>query len=300
MFDKFLTNGKLDNILESSIKLIEIIIKMINQENQQADVGQKTRNKDFDYPAYVLGAAVIIAAVIISGTALYVVKKAGAGLDTALSAAQSISQKMAAQAAAGLVPAQQPSAAAPSQAPSAPGALVKIALKSTTPYLGASSAKVTVVEYADYECPFCEKFFSGVWPELYAKYVKTGKIRFFYQDFAFLGPDSNTAAEATHCAADQNRFWQYHDYLFSNQGQEGSGWATADHQKQFAQAVGLNTAQFNQCLDSGKYKLEVLNETAAGKSYGVSGTPTVFVNGVAIVGAQPISAFEKAIDAALK
>jgi protein-disulfide isomerase len=274
----------------------------MNQDNvPQPDLNPRPRNKDFDYPAYVLGAAVIIAAIIVSGTALYVVKKAGAKLDTALSAAQSISQKMAAQAAAGLVPSQQqPSAAAPSQAPSAPGAPVKIALKSTTPYLGASSAKVTVVEYADYECPFCEKFFSGVWPELYAKYVKTGKIKFFYQDFAFLGPDSNTAAEATHCAADQNKFWQYHDYLFSNQGQEGSGWATADHQKQFAQAVGLNTAQFNQCLDSGKYKTEVLNETAAGKSYGVSGTPTVFVNGVAIVGAQPASAFEKAIDAALK
>jgi protein-disulfide isomerase len=137
-------------------------------------------------------------------------------------------------------------------------------------------------------------------PVLKTKYISTGEIKFVYQDFAFLGPDSNTAAEASHCAADQNKFWQYHDYLFTNQGQEGSAWATADHQKQFAAAVGLNAAKFNQCLDSGKYKQEVLDETAAGKSYGVSGTPSVFVNGSIIVGAQPLASFEQAIDAALK
>jgi len=190
---------------------------------------------------------------------------------------------------------------APGQAQALPaqGAPVKITLPANVPYLGSSNAKVMVVEYADYECPYCEKFFTGTWPDLKTKYVDTGKIKFIYQDFAFLGPDSNTAAEASHCAADQNKFWQYHDYLFTNQGQEGSGWATADHQKQFAQTMGLNTAQFNKCLDSGKYKQEVLNETAAGHTYGVSGTPTIFVNGTPIVGAQPASAFEQAIDAAL-
>jgi protein-disulfide isomerase len=114
-----------------------------------------------------------------------------------------------------------------------------------------------------------------------------------------LGPDSNTAAEASHCAADQNKFWQYHDYLFNHQGQEGSSWATAEHQKEFAKAVGLNAAQFSQCLDSRKYKQEVLDETSSGRSYGVTGTPTVFVNGAAIVGAQPNASFTAAIDSAL-
>ena len=187
-------------------------------------------------------------------------------------------------------------AAQPAAAPTAP---VNITLKSSTPYLGNANAKVTVVEYADYECPFCEQWFKTVWPDLKTKYVDTGKIKFVYQDFAFLGPDSNTAAEASHCAADQNMFWQYHDYLFANQGAEGSGWATATHQKQFAQSVGLNVSQFNSCLDGGKYKQEVLDETAAGKSYGVTGTPSIFINGSIIVGAQPATAFEQAIDAAL-
>ncbi len=182
----------------------------------------------------------------------------------------------------------------------APTGPVNITLKSNAPFLGKADAPVTVVEYADYECPFCEQWYKTVMPDLKTKYIDTGKVKFYYQDFAFLGPDSNTAAEATHCAADQNMFWQYHDYLFSNQGQEGSGWATASHQKQFAQAVGLNISQFNQCLDSGKYKQQVLDETDAGKSYGVSGTPSVFINGTIIVGAQPLQSFEQAIDAALK
>ena len=193
-----------------------------------------------------------------------------------------------------------PAAQAAQQPTTAPGTPVKITLKPNTPFLGSANAKVTVVEFADYECPFCEEWYKTVWPDIKAKYIDTGKIKFYYQDFAFLGPDSNTASEAAHCAADQNKFWQYHDYLFTNQGAEGSGWATADHQKQFAQAVGLNTATFNSCLDGGKYKQEVLDETAAGRSYGVSGTPTIFINGSPIVGAQPAASFEQAIETALK
>ncbi len=180
------------------------------------------------------------------------------------------------------------------------GQPVAISLPGNTPFIGSANAKVTVVEYADYRCPFCEKWYTTVMPTLKEKYINTGKIKFMYQDFAFLGPDSNTAGEASHCAADQNMFWQYHDYLFEHQGDESSNWANATHQKEFAQALGLNMTQFNSCLDSGKYKKEVTDETAAGKKYGVTGTPTIFVNGVAIVGAQPLQSFTDAIDAALK
>ncbi len=259
--------------------------------------------KDLSFAAYIIGASLLVSAVLVSATLLYIFKTASTRLDSVGSTMEAAVQKIAAQTAAAIpsqqqVP-QQPSAVQPSAAP-APTGPVKITLKPNTPYLGSNTAKVTVVEYADYQCPFCEKWYSSVMPDLKSKYIDTGKIKFVYQDFAFLGPDSNTAAEASHCAADQNKFWQYHDYLFSHQGQEGSAWATGDHQKQFAAAVGLNTTQFNSCLDSGKYKQEVLDETAAGKSYGVSGTPSVFVNGQIIVGAQPAATFEKAIDAALK
>jgi protein-disulfide isomerase len=262
----------------------------------------KIRNQDFDYVAHVLGASLIVAALIISGTMLYMYHSMTSGYQAVMQAAGQYVGTAAGSnggsAPSGSAGSAAGTAAAPAAA-AAPGAPVNIALKANVPYLGSSSAKVTVVEYADYECPYCEKFFTDTWPDIYSKYVKTGKIKFIYQDFAFLGPDSNTAAEASHCAADQSKFWQYHDYLFSHQGAEGSGWATADHQKEFAQAVGLNTSQFNSCLDSGKYKQEVLDETAAGKTYGVSGTPSVFVNGVILVGAQPTTTFEQAIDAAL-
>ncbi len=247
------------------------------------DVSEASKTpKDLGFLAYVVGASVIIGAILISASLFYnfklVIKQMG---------------KTATVAQVPVAPTTNPGT------PTVPAGPVDITLDQNTPFLGNKDAKVTVIEYADYQCPFCEKFYTEVYPQLKSKYIDTGKIKFIYQDFAFLGADSNTAAEATHCAADQNKFWQYHDYLFTHQGQENGGWATLDHQKQFAAAVGLNAGQFNQCMTSGKYKDQVAKETAAGKSYGVTGTPSVFVNGVIIVGAQPLANFTQAIDAAL-
>ncbi len=244
--------------------------------------------KSAQIAAWIIAASIVLGALIVSASLFINFHMAFKQLNK-LSLAQSQA----------VAPAAPGNIAAGAQTAPSPAAPANITLKPNTPYLGNASAKVTVVEYADYECPFCEQWFKTVWPDLKAKYVDTGKIKFVYQDFAFLGPDSNTASEAAHCAADQNMFWQYHDYLFNNQGAEGSGWAAAAHETQFAQAVGLNMAEFNSCFNSGKYKQEVLDETAAGKSYGVSGTPSVFVNGSIIVGAQPATTFEQAIDAAL-
>lgn len=233
-------------------------------------------------------ASILLGSLLVCGTIFYSTRTVLKKLDT-LSGSGAIAQQQGQGA---------PAAGANQQAQ--PGAPVKITLQPDTPYLGKPDAKVTVVEYADYQCPFCEKWYTGVFPQLKSKYIDTGKIKFVFQDFAFLGADSNTASEAVHCAADQNKFWEYHDYLFSHQGQENTGWATAVHQKEFAKTVGLNVTKFNQCLDSHKYQKQVQDETNAGKSYGVTGTPTTFVNGQIIVGAQPIEAFEQAIDAALK
>ena len=245
---------------------------------------------DYNSLAYVLAAAIIIGGALIAGSVLYSTKLFLQHADDAASVSQTATQPTA----------QAPSAPQQPTVPSQPTGPVNIKLAGNVPYLGSGSAKVTVVEFADYECPFCERWYTTVMPDLKSKYIDTGKIKFVYQDFAFLGPDSNTLAEGSHCAADQNKFWQYHDYIFSHQGQENSGWGTPDKVKALAAAMGgLNLNQFNQCLDSGKYKQEVLNETSAGKTYGVSGTPTVFINGTAIVGAQPASTFTAAIDAAL-
>ncbi len=244
---------------------------------------------DLSFAAYIIGAAVLVGAILVTISMFVNTNRILQHIDSGSGVAAGTQTAPAAPSAAGTQP---------STAPTGP---VNITLKPNTPFLGSGSAKVTVVEYADYQCPFCERWYTSTWPDLKAKYVDTGKIKFVYQDFAFLGPDSNTLAEGSHCAADQNKFWQYHDYIFSHQQQENTGWATQDKVEALAQNIsGLNSSQFNQCLNSGKYKQEVLDETAAGRQYGVTGTPTVFVNGTAIVGAQPATAFEQAIDAALK
>lgn len=269
-----------------------IIIESTEPAEEVKIVEEPTKPTDkMEKAAYIIGGSILVSAILISGTIFYNARMVLRYLDSTLpNVLSSISTGSAGQGGT------QTTGTAAAPTPANPA---KIVLKPNTPYEGNANAKVTVVEFADYQCPFCEQFYKTIWPQLKSAYVDTGKIKFVYQDFAFLGSDSNVSAMAAHCAADQNKFWQYHDYLFSNQGQENSGWATADHQKQFAVSVGLNTSQFNQCLDSHKYNQEVTDETAAGKSYGVNGTPTVFVNGVPFVGVQPYATFQQAIDKAL-
>jgi protein-disulfide isomerase len=167
-------------------------------------------------------------------------------------------------------------------------------------YLGSMSAPVTMVEYGDYQCPFCGSFYVNTWPALKSEYVDTGKVRFQFQDMAFLGPDSTLAAEGAHCAGDQYRFWEYHDYLYAHQGLENSGWASTAQLNQFASELGLDTTQFAACLNSAKYLQEVQNETAAGHQQNINATPGFLINGTILMGAQPLASFEQVINAALQ
>jgi protein-disulfide isomerase len=167
------------------------------------------------------------------------------------------------------------------------------------PMLGKTSAPVTVVEFADYQCPFCERFFKTNQSAIVADYVNSGKVKFVWMDYAFLGQESIWAAEAARCANDQGKFWQYHSYLFNHQGAENSGAYSKAKLKEFAVALGLNTAQFNTCLDSDTHLADVQKDTKYGSSLGVSGTPATFINGILITGAVPYSDIKSAIDAAL-
>jgi uncharacterized protein (TIGR03437 family) len=166
-------------------------------------------------------------------------------------------------------------------------------------YLGNPAATVTMLQFGDYQCPFCDEFFRDTWPQLKSEYVDTGKVRLQFQDYAFLGSDSTTSAMAAHCAGDQYRFWQYHDYLYAHQGSENNGWGAPEHQKQFAAIMGLNADQFGQCLDSGKYLSAVQSENADANSRSINSVPTFLINQTKVVGAQPIAVFEQAINAAL-
>ena len=173
-------------------------------------------------------------------------------------------------------------------------------LASDGPMLGDPKAPVTVVEFADFQCPFCGRFFKTTGAQLIEKYVKTGKVKFVYRDFAFLGEESEWAGEAAECAKEQGKFWEYHDYLFNHQNGENQGAFSKDHLKEFASAVGLDQAKFDTCLDTDKYVGNVRKDTEAGKTAGVSGTPTTFVDGKIVVGAVPISQFDTMITEALK
>jgi protein-disulfide isomerase len=173
------------------------------------------------------------------------------------------------------------------------------AVSSSDFVLGDQNAPVTVIEYGDFQCPFCGKFFKDTGSTLREKYVKTGKVKLIYRDFAFLGDESLWAANAARCAGEQGKFWQYHDYLYSNQAGENQGAFSKSNLKGFAAALGLEKEKFNSCLDSEKYTAAIQKETKEGGDAGVSGTPASFINGTLYAGALSSATFTQIIDGEL-
>src|SRR3989344_6963375 len=167
------------------------------------------------------------------------------------------------------------------------------------PILGNKDAKVTVIEFADFQCPFCEKYHKEIIPSLKKDYIDSGKIKFAYRHYAFLGQESTDSALASECANEQDKFWEFHDYLFDNQAGENQGAFAKNKLKEFAVTLGLNSAQFNECLDSAKYKENVDKDIAQGGKAGVNGTPATFVNGILISGAIPYAELKAEIEKAL-
>lgn len=144
--------------------------------------------------------------------------------------------------------------------------------------LGPADAKVVVEVFEDFQCPACDVFSTQSQPQLVREFVDTGKIRFVYKDFAFLGPESLAASIAARCAGDQGLFWPYHEYLFANQKGENQGHFSKSFLTAIGAKVGVEPQKFSACLDSAAPKDATEAETAEGKKRGVAGTPTVFVN----------------------
>ncbi len=176
------------------------------------------------------------------------------------------------------------------------------------PSLGDANAEVIVIEFSDFQCPFCRMFYDQTISSLKDEYVSTGKVRFVYRDFPLssIHPLAQKSAEASECADEQGKFWEYHNKMFDEQSKLGQG--TIDYSiedlKNWATEISLDANQFNQCLDSGKYEQEVQKEFQDGVSYGVSGTPTFYIVNlqkgfVEVVGAQPYSAIKQVIDSEL-
>lgn len=165
------------------------------------------------------------------------------------------------------------SASFPSATPNEPIGL------GTNPPLGKKSAKVQLVEFGDFQCPYCGQFFNLIEPQLRKDFINKGDVIFAYRDFAFLGPESQDAALATRCASEQGKFWPYHDLLYSRQNGENQGAFKVENLKRFASELKLNQNKFDACLDGKKYTTQVEKDLSFGQNQGVNGTPTLFVDG---------------------
>src|SRR5262245_42888472 len=168
------------------------------------------------------------------------------------------------------------------------------------PVLGDARAAVTIIEFGDYQCPSCRLFWRDVEPRLKKEYIDTGKVKLVFRDFPIVEnhPEAIVAAVAAQCANDQGKYWQYHDKLFREQDNRGDDiirFKVADLKKWGAD-LRLDTAACNQCVDSARYKDEVARDYADGEGIGIRGTPTFFINGRFIGGAQPYPVFKKVID----
>lgn len=192
----------------------------------------------------------------------------------------------------------------PSQLQPAPVKISSISLDSSHT-LGRPGAAMTLVEFSDFQCPFCERFFTNTLPQIQKTYVDTGKLKLVYKHFPLtdLHPNAREAASAAECANEQGKFWPYHNTLFSNQAQWAHQYATqvASTFQKYASSLGLNSVTFNSCLDSHKYSSTIDKDLQQASAYGISSTPTFYVgndkNGYTqIVGSKSFSIFQLTID----
>ena len=145
------------------------------------------------------------------------------------------------------------------------------------PIEGVEDAPITIIEFGDFQCPKCDQWFQNEKPTIKQNYIDTGKANLYFVDFTFLGDDSMTAANASYCAEEQGKYWEFHSHVYNNQGGINEGWASSSNLKLFASDVGLDVVAFDECLDSGKYDDKVAYNTSVGASNGVEGTPAFFI-----------------------
>lgn len=173
----------------------------------------------------------------------------------------------------------------------------KILVREDSNQIATSSAKVTLVEFGDYQCPACKAAYPIVKQLLNDE---KGKINFVFRNFAFLGQESNWAGEAAECAVSEGKFWEYHNYLYEHQGIENSGAFSKANLESFASILNLNTEQFKFCLETDKTLSKVLNDTADGKILGINSTPTFFLNGEKIIGVSSYSDLKAKVESKIK
>ncbi|MGQ9904842.1 MAG: DsbA family protein [Anaerolineae bacterium] len=257
----------------------------------------------------LVGAATLAGALALTGslnigpatTDLAAIRAAAkAGAQEALKEAGSFDPSAVREAAkAGVKEALKGSADAAGQDSAGDPEAIKNAMPRGPNMIGNTDATVTIIEYSDYQCPYCLRFHTTIFPELAKQYIDTGKVKYSFKHFPFLTPESAIAAQAAECAADQGRFWDYHNYLYAERERTGRLVATKDQLTAFATTLNLDTETFRACLNEDRTLARVQQDAQEGQKVGVRGTPSFLINGKLIVGAQPLIAFQAAIDEAL-
>ncbi|MFQ5847230.1 MAG: DsbA family protein [Candidatus Methylomirabilales bacterium] len=190
--------------------------------------------------------------------------------------------------------------------PNQPSRVVATVRTSDHPTAGKKDAPITMIEFSDYQCPFCGRFFRDTLPALKAEYINTGKVRYVFRDFPLdrIHPHARKAAEAAHCAGDQGRYWDMHDLLFQNQRA-----LQVEHLKAYARRLDLDSTAFDACLKNGTHAAEVQQNLEEGLAAGIRGTPGFFlgktrsdntIQGVLISGAHPFPVFRQAVENLLR
>ena len=164
--------------------------------------------------------------------------------------------------------------------------------------MGNPNAKITIVEFGDYQCTFCYKFHDETMKKITDEYIKTNDVNFIYKDFPLNGKQSILASEAVYCAEKQNKFWEYHNTLYNNWGGENTGWITENVLLGFARDLEMNLDDFSQCLGNSEFRQKVLDNEQFGREIGINATPSFLIfndNEIyRIIGAQPFEKFEQA------
>ena len=172
-------------------------------------------------------------------------------------------------------------------------------LENTPPIIGDINAKITILEFGDYQCTFCYKFHQQTLEKIKESYIDTGKVNYTYKDFPLNGLDSILAAEASFCADDQGKYWEYHNTIFNNWAGERTGWITNNSLLDFAEQNNLDLNEFTECVNGHKYTQKVIENQNFAESIGINATPSFLIFNdeklVRVIGAQPIEKFVDAI-----
>lgn len=179
-----------------------------------------------------------------------------------------------------------------------PNVILSAIMENGSPILGDINAPITLIEFGDYQCHFCNVHFHNTEHSLLENYINTGKVKLIFKDFTIIGPDSINAAHGAHCANDQEKFWLYHDILYNNWTGENNGWASSDNLLKFAQEIELDIDLWSDCMIEARYSQIINDSSKNARDLGITGTPAFFIVGpdnniTKISGAQPFERFEQ-------